>query len=246
MLCKAYLDLAKVRLTAMVLATVAVGYLLASPQPVNWTRLLLTVFGSGLAAIGAGTLNQLLEMDRDAKMDRASRRPLPSGAISVRHACIFAAITVSAGLSLLCWSVNPLTALLGLGNVLFYLLAYTPLKSKTWLSTLVGAICGATPPLMGSAAAAGQVNPAAMLLAATIFVWQVPHFLSLAWLYRADYAKAGYRVLPTVDSSGRATCLAIAFFSLMLLPLGLAARLCGVVNDLVGAALRLLGCGFSC
>jgi heme o synthase len=241
MLCKAYLDLAKIRLTGMVLATVAVGYLLASCEPVNWTRLLVTVFGTGLMAVGAGTLNQLLEIDRDAMMGRAYRRPLPSGTISRAHAFIFAALNTVAGLGALCWFVNPLTAVLGLGNFLLYVLVYTPLKSRTWASLLVGAVCGATPPLMGCAAATGHIALDAIVLAAAVFIWQVPHFLSLAWLYRVDYAKAGYRVLPAVDASGRATCLAIAFFSLMLLPLGLAAWFGGVVNEVVGITFVAIG-----
>lgn len=136
------LELAKPRLTAMVLATTVVGYVLASAGPIRWTQLLLTVLGTGLAAIGAGTFNQLIEVDRDAKMERTCRRPLPSGSISPTQALLLAIVATVAGLGVLAAGVNLLTALLGLANVAIYTLLYTPLKSKTPVSTLVGAVCG--------------------------------------------------------------------------------------------------------
>lgn len=241
MICKQYLELAKIRLTMMVLATTVVGYGLASAAPIHWTRLLTTVLGTALAAIGAAAFNQLLEIDRDARMERTRRRPLPTGAISPMHAFVFAMVATAAGLGLLYATVNRLTALLGLANVVIYTLIYTPLKPKTSLSTLVGAVCGALPPLMGGAGAVGHITPVALVLGATLFIWQVPHFLSLGWLYRTDYASAGYRILPVIDSHGRLTCLAIIAFSLLLLPVGLAARLCGMVDDVFGLLFATIG-----
>ncbi len=243
MLFKPYLQLAKPRLTAMVLLTAATGYLLASRGPIDWRRLGLALLGTGLAAIGAGTFNQLLEADRDAKMQRTRRRPLPTGAISPIHAFAFAVAATAAGLGLLNELVNPLTALLGLANVLLYTLVYTPLKPRTSLNTLIGSVCGAVPPLMGWTAAANQLAPQALLLAAILFVWQVPHFLSLVWLYRSDYTAAGYRMLPVIDADGRLTCLLIVLYSLTLLPLGLMMTFCGVAGYLFAAVSLVLGLG---
>ncbi len=243
MVCKYYFQLAKVRLTAMVLVTTAVGYLLASTGPIRWTGLAMTILGTGLAAIGAGTFNQLLEIDRDAKMERTRNRPLPAGLLSPAHALVFGTAATAAGLGILNELVNPLTAALGLANVLVYTLIYTPLKPRTTLNTLVGAVCGALPPVMGWTGAANQLSPEAGLLGSILFFWQVPHFLSFVWLYRADYANAGYRMLPVGDPSGRFTCLTIVLYSLALLPLGLAATFWGIAGYLFGAASLVLGLG---
>ncbi len=243
MLCKPYFQLAKPRLTAMVLLTAATGYLLGSRGPIDWLRLALALLGIGLAAVGASTFNQLLEADRDAKMERTRNRPLPTGAISPAHAFAFAVVATAAGLGTLNEMVNPLTAILGLANTLLYTLIYTPLKPRTSLSTLIGAVCGAVPPVMGWTAAANQLAPQSLLLAAILFVWQIPHFLSLVWLYRSDYTIAGYRMLPVIDSNGRLTCLLIVLYSLALLPLGLMLTFCGVAGYLFGAASLVLGMG---
>ena len=204
---------------------------------------MFTVLGTGLAAIGAGTFNQLLEVDRDARMERTRRRPLPLGTISSIDAFLFAVVVTALGLSVLYTSVNPLTAFLGLANVVIYTLIYTLLKPKTPFSTLVGAVCGAMPPVMGGTGAAGQITLEPLLLGAILFVWQVPHFLSLAWLYRTDYANAGYRVLPVIDPGGQLTCLTIIAFCLMLAPLGLAARSCGIVDNFFGVLAVAIGLG---
>ena len=167
---------------------------------------------------GPRRLNQLLEIGRDAKMQRTCNRPLPAGAISRRHAFLFAMTATAAGLGILNELVNPLTALLGLLNVLIYVLVYTPLKSRTSMSTLVGSICGALPPVMGCSAAAGRLSLEAALLGGILFLWQVPHALSLVWLHRADYARAGYRMLPVVDPGGRLTSLTVILYWLALMP----------------------------
>ncbi len=244
MCCKCYLELAKIRLTAMVLITTAVGYLLAASRPLAGWGLLWTVLGTGLAAVGASTFNQILEVDRDAKMVRTRNRPLPAGRISRGHAFAFALVTTAAGLGVLNELVNPLTSLLGLANVLVYTLVYTPLKPRTSLNTLVGAICGALPPVMGWTGASNELTLGAGLLAAILFLWQVPHFLAFSWLYRSDYARAGYRMLPVIDPSGRLTCLLIVLYTLALLPMGLSATFCGMAGYLFGALSLVLGVGF--
>jgi protoheme IX farnesyltransferase len=244
MICKHYLELAKIRVTAMVLGTTAVGYLLAAPRPLDWGRLGWVMLGTALAAAGASALNQLLEIERDAKMDRTRGRPLPSGQISRPHALAFALGTGAAGIMVLNERVNPLTAALGLANLLVYTSIYTPLKPRTSTSTLVGAVCGAVPPLMGWAGAGRGLSLGAGLLAATLVLWQVPHSLSFVWLYRADYVRAGYRMLPVIDSTGRLTCLAIVLYALALMPLGLAVTWFGMAGYLFGAVSLNLGLGF--
>jgi heme o synthase len=260
MLVKHYLRLAKIRVTAMVLVTTAVGYVLgekgvgsnlcAAPggpfrqigrDPFFATGLWLTLIGTGLAVVGAAAINQLLEIDRDAKMRRTRDRPLPAGAISRTHAFLFAMTATAAGLGILNEWVNPLTSLLGLANVLLYTLVYTPLKPRTSLSTLVGAVCGALPPVMGWTAATGGLSVEAGLLGLVLFVWQVPHFLSFVWLYRDDYANAGYRMLPIMDTDGRLTCLTIVLYSLALMPLGLVATFRGLSGYLFAAGSLGLG-----
>jgi protoheme IX farnesyltransferase len=205
--------------------------------------LALTLLGTGLAAAGASALNQLLEIGRDARMRRTCRRPLPAGAISRRHAFLFAMTATAAGLGVLNEWVNPLTALLGLLDVLIYVAVYTPLKCRTSLCTLVGSICGALPPVMGCTAAAGRLTSEAALLGAILFLWQVPHALSLVWLDRADYARAGYRMLPVVDTSGRLTSLTIVLYWLAMMPLGLAATFFGLAGFLFAAGSLLMGTG---
>ena len=240
---KPYLELAKIRLTAMVLITTAVGFILGSPGPVDYGRLFWTILGTGLAAAGASTLNQLLEIRRDALMQRTRGRPLPSGQVSPLRAFIFALGTSAAGVGILNELVNPLTALLGLANIVIYALIYTPLKPRTSLCTLVGAVCGALPPIMGWTGAGNSNWLGAALLGTILFLWQIPHFLSLVWICRDDYAKAGFRMLPLIDPLGHLTCLMIVLYSLALLPLGLAVTFAGLAGYLFGAVSLLLGLG---
>ncbi len=240
---KPYFELAKIRLTAMVLVTTAVGFILGSPGPVAYDRLFWTIAGTGMAAAGASTLNQLLEIRRDALMRRTRGRPLPTGQVSLLHALAFALGTSAAGVGILNELVNPLTALLGLANIVIYSLVYTLLKPRTSLCTLVGAICGALPPMMGWTGAANGISLGAVLLGTILFLWQIPHFLSLVWVCRDDYAKAGFRMLPLIDPGGHLTCLMIVLYSLALLPLGLAVTFAGLAGYLFGAMSLLLGLG---
>ena len=240
---KPYLELAKIRLTAMVLVTTAVGFILGSPGPVAYGRLLWTILGTGLAAAGASAMNQLLEIRRDARMRRTCGRPLPAGQVSPLAALVFALGASAAGVGILNELVNPLTALLGLANTVIYSLIYTPLKPRTSLCTLVGAICGALPPIMGWTGAAGSISLGAVLLGTILFLWQIPHFLALVWLYRDDYAQAGFRMLPLIDPRGHLTCLMIVLYSLALLPLGLAVTFAGLAGYLFAAVSLLVGLG---
>jgi protoheme IX farnesyltransferase len=241
MACRDYLELAKIRVTGMVLVTTAVGYVLGSKGAIRWPALALVVAGTGLAVVGAAALNQLLEIDRDAKMRRTRNRPLPAGRVTRTSAFAFGMAAVAAGLGVLNKWVSPLCCVLGLVDVLLYVLVYTPLKTRTSLNTLVGSVCGALPPVMGWAAAAGGLSLDAALLGGILLLWQVPHSLSFVWLYRDDYAAAGYRMLPVVDPRGRLTCLAIILWWLALLPLGLVVAFRGVAGWLFAAASLALG-----
>ena len=240
---KPYLELSKIRLTAMVLITTAVGFVLGSPGPLDYARLTWTILGTGLAGAGASALNQLLEIRRDALMRRTRGRPLPTGQISALHAALFAVATSLAGVAILNELVIPLTAFLGLANIVIYAAIYTPLKARSSLSTLVGAICGALPPIMGWTGATNSLGLGGLLLGTILFLWQIPHFLALAWMLRDDYAKAGFRMLPLVDPQGHLTCLMIVLYSLALLPLGLAVTFAGLAGSLFGAMSLVLGLG---
>ncbi len=225
-----YLELSKARLCAMVLITTAVGYVLAGPTaPLGWP-LVWTLLGTALTAFGANALNQLLEKKRDAQMERTRLRPIPTGRISERAAFVFGIGAALTGALILALLVGRLPAALACGTFLVYVLVYTPLKPVTSLNTVVGAITGAVPPLIGWAAATGQLDLGAALLGALLFVWQVPHFFALAWLYRADYARGGFRRLPVLDPTGHLTFRVLLMFAFLLLPLGLVIFLAGVAG----------------
>lgn len=246
-----FCELAKLRLNAMVLLTTGVGYALAptalhedgTVSGLNWGRFGLTLLGTGLAAMGASAFNQLLEIRRDGLMERTRQRPLPAGRISPGVALVFAFVASFGGLGILNENVDSLCAGLGTLNLLVYVLLYTPLKPRTSLNTLVGAICGALPPMMGWAAAAHRLDSGAWVLGAILFLWQIPHFLGLAWLYRADYARAGFRMLPVIDPTGRITGPMVVLYCLALLPVGLAMSIVGVTGWVYAALSLLLGAG---
>jgi len=197
-----YAELCKARLSSLVVFTSGAGYLMAG-APLSWPALAATVIGTSLAAGAAGTFNQVWEVRSDAMMKRTQTRPLPSGRCSVPHAMAFGAGLTAASAGILLLGTNPLTAALGIGNVALYSLVYTPLKQRSTLNTAVGAIVGAIPPVMGWAAATGGLlafEP--MLLGAALFWWQFPHFYSLAWNLRKDYARGGYAMVPVLDATG--------------------------------------------
>lgn len=239
-----YAELAKVRLIALVLVTTAVGFAMADSGPLWDARFVWTMLGTALAAAGSMALNQWLETDRDALMERTRRRPLPAGLLSRRHALTFGAAAAAVGLAVLAVRVNLLTALLGLLVVGVYTAVYTPLKVRTPLCTLVGAVCGAVPPMMGWSAAAGRLGFGAWLLGLVLFLWQIPHFLALAWLYRDDYRRGGFRMLPVLDPEGRVTAAFVVVYTAALLPVTVAAAAVGIAGRTYGVGAVAFGAAF--
>jgi protoheme IX farnesyltransferase len=239
----AYLELTKARLVALVLLTTLVGFVAGSGDYVAWPRLAWTVVGTALTALGANALNEWIEMRADGLMERTRNRPLPTGRLTPRQAVSAAVAMVVAGPVLLVLAVNPLAAGLALLAAVVYLAAYTPMKTRSPACTLIGAVCGALPPMVGWAAAAGRLEAGAWVLGATLFVWQIPHFLALAWLYRDDYARGGFRMLPIVDRTGSTTGVMVILWSLALLPAGLAATLAGLAGWVYAVGSLLLGLG---
>jgi heme o synthase len=235
------LDLTKARLVSLVVVTAAVGYLMAAPGGWSGLHLAWTLAGTALAAAGSMALNQRIEVARDALMERTRLRPLPSGAISLSSATYLGIALGSAGVLLLALAANLLTAALGLLVIATYTLVYTPMKTRSTACTLAGAICGAIPPMMGWTAATGGLAAGAWILAGILFLWQIPHFLALAWLYRDDYERGGFRMLPIVDPAGDATVLMVVLYSLALLPVGLSATLTGLAGWAYAAGSLLLG-----
>jgi len=238
-----YLELAKIRLNGMVLVTTAVGYILGAGEHTDWGKFTLTLLGTGLAAIGASAFNQVLEVRRDGLMERTRERPLPAGRIKLYQAILFAFLTTFAGLGILTEFVGVMVAGLGMLNVVIYVMLYTPLKAVTSLNTPVGAVCGALPPMMGWAAATESLGLGAWMLGAILFLWQIPHFLALAWMYRADYARGGFKMLPVIDPTGRLTCPLIVLYCITLLPVGLAISFYGVAGWFYGVSSVVLGLG---
>ena len=217
----AYAELTKPRITFLIVLTSAAGFLMASRGPLNYVALLSALFGIGLLSSGIAALNQYAERELDGLMRRTANRPLPAGKLAPWEALAFGAgITIAAEAFLLI-VVNPLTALLGLTVIAGYVFAYTPLKTRTSLSTLVGAFPGAVPPLIGWTAASGSLSIEGWVLFAILFLWQFPHFLAIAWMYREDYSRAGILMLPVVEPNGRVTAQQIVVYTLMLLPVSL-------------------------
>lgn len=216
-----YFELTKPRLTALAMASSLCGFLLASGGTFSVSRLFLTLVGTALVGGGAGALNQVMERKEDALMKRTKNRPIPSGRISETSALSFGVAAASIGVMLLTFAVHPVSGLLAAVTLISYLFLYTPLKRKTHLCTLVGAIPGAMPPLIGWAAHRGGLNLEAWILFAILFLWQLPHFLAIAWTHRDDYAKAGFQMLPVVDPDGGATGRQIALYTAALVPVSI-------------------------
>ncbi|MCY3712845.1 MAG: heme o synthase [Gemmatimonadetes bacterium] len=225
---KDFIALTKPGLVIMLVLTTCVGFYLGSDGPVDWLRLLHTLAGTALAAGGTLALNQFMERDRDAMMRRTRKRPLPAGKLRPAQALGFGAAITVAGLLYLALVVNVLSCAVTTLITVTYLFLYTPLKHRTTLSTVFGAVPGALPPVTGWAAARNELGLEAGVLFAILFLWQMPHALALAWLFREDYARAGFQLLPAVDPDGRFTsvqilinCLALTAFSLVPTILGI-------------------------
>lgn len=237
----AYFVLGKTRLSGLVVVTTLVGYVLGSAGEVEGWRLVWTLAGTLLAALGASGGNQVAEAAADARMARTKDRPVPAGVLSAGHAAAWSVVTGLGGVALLAWQVNLLTAALALACQVVYLGVYTPLKMRSTLNTLVGAVCGAIPPMMGWSAAAGRLEAGAWVLGVILFVWQVPHFLSLAWLLRGEYARAGFRMLPGSDPDGELTGRAMVLYSAALIPVALGLNAVGVTGPWFGVGAVVLG-----
>ncbi len=224
----AYAELTKPRITFLIVLTSAAGFALGSVGSINYARLASAMFGIALLSSGIATLNQYMERDLDALMRRTVDRPLPSGKLLPWEALWFGVGLTILAQVYLAILVNPLTALLGLTVISGYLFAYTPLKTRTTLSTMVGAFPGAVPPLIGWAAARGEIGLEAWVLFAILFLWQFPHFLAIAWMYREDYGRAGILMLPVVEPDGRVTAQQIVVYTVLLLPVSLLPTALGV------------------
>ncbi|MEP6662153.1 MAG: heme o synthase [Verrucomicrobiota bacterium] len=237
-------ELIKARLTTLVLLTTAVGFYLAARGPLDWMRFFHALFGTALVAGGAAALNQFIEREHDAKMERTEDRPLPSGNIQPETVLIFGGIISCAGLIYLATQVNLLTSILGIVTLLSYLFVYTPLKRLTTLNTVIGAIPGALPPLMGWTAARGEINIEGWSLFAILFFWQLPHFLAIAWMYREDYARGGYMMLPVVDPEGIRTGKQAVSHTLGLISVSLFPFLLGLTGGIYCAGAIVFGAIF--
>jgi len=234
-------DLVKARLTALVLLTTFVGFYLGERGAVNFLLMFHALFGTALVAAGAAALNQWLERDYDAKMRRTASRPLPSGRMQPATVAIFGGACSVLGLIYLAVLVNPLTSVVGAVTSVSYLFIYTPLKRVSWMNTLVGAVPGALPPLMGWTAARGELSGEGWALFAILAFWQIPHFMAIAWLYRDEYAKAGFVMLPNVDADGSRTAQHSVGNTIALLLASLCPFAFGLTGKIYLAAALILG-----
>lgn len=240
-----YVELCKLRLTTMVLFTVAAGTILAGRGGVGAALLVHVLVGTSLVAAGASALNQLLERHTDALMRRTENRPLPSGRLQPLEVFLFGAIAGAAGLVYLALMVQqPATVAVAALTFFTYVFVYTPLKTRTSLNTLVGAIPGALPPVIGWTAVTGSIGPEAVALFLILFLWQVPHFLSIAWLYRDDYARAGLQMLPAVPGGEPLTGRQMVSYCLALIPASLVPAVLHMAGGWYVASALVLGIGF--
>ncbi len=237
----AYAELTKPRITFLIVLTAAAGFCLASRGGVDYLALLSSLVGIGLLSSGIATLNQYIERDLDSLMRRTADRPLPSGKLMPWEALLFGVTLTVVAEAYLAAFVNPLTALLGLTVIAGYLFGYTPLKTRSTLSTLVGAFPGAMPPMIGWSAARGDLSVEAWVLFAILFLWQFPHFLAIAWMYREDYSRAGILMLPVVERDGKITGQQIIVYTLMLLPVSLLPTVLGLSGKLYLYGAIILG-----
>ncbi len=224
----AYVELTKPRITFLIVLTSAAGFCLGSRGAVNYLLFANAMISIGLLSSGIATLNQFIERDLDGLMRRTASRPLPTGRLAPLEAMWLGVLLTAGAETYLALFVNGLSAVLGLTVIAGYLFLYTPLKTRSTLSTAVGAFPGAMPPLIGWTAARGEIDVAAWVLFAILFLWQFPHFLAIAWMYREDYGRAGIRMLPVVEPEGRVTGQQIIAYSLMLVPVSLLPTVLGI------------------
>ena len=236
-----YVELAKLRLNALVIATSAAGYYLGATSRIDWWHMLAGVGGTAAVAAGAAILNQVSERDTDALMRRTRLRPLPDGRVSLPEARTAGVVLLGVGLSMLAARTNLAATALAAATVIIYLAVYTPLKRRSPFATLVGAVPGALPPLIGWAASHGTVSIGGAALFAIVFLWQIPHFMAIAWLYRDDYGKAGFPMLPVIEPDGKRTGRQAVMYSAALLPVSLIPGLIGLTGSAYVAIAAALG-----
>jgi len=223
-----YVALAKPRLNLLVVVSAVAGYAMAHGDTTDFASLGWMVVGTGLVSGGASAINQVIERETDGLMRRTRQRPLPDGRLTAVEALAFAGILSVSGLFVLAAGVNLLSAVVALATLASYAVVYTPLKKRTSFATVIGAIPGALPPVIGWAAAADALSQGAWVLFGIVFLWQLPHFLAIAWIYREDYARAGLPMLPVIEPDGRSTARQAVVYTAALLPLALAPTLVGM------------------
>jgi len=239
-----YIELTKPNITSLILFSTLVGFYLGSQQGIQILLLVHTLIGTALVASGTAALNQYWEREADSKMWRTRNRPLPMGRIAPRKALAFGIGLAVVGTGYLWWQVNFLSATLAALTLLSYLFLYTPLKTRTPLCTLVGSFPGAIPPLIGWAAAQGSLSMVAWVLYGILFLWQFPHFFSIAWLYRDDYERAGIAMLPVVEPDCESTARQIVIYAAALLPVSLIPTWLGVTGSIYLGGAFVLGIAF--
>ena len=240
-----YKELSKPGITAFVVVMAASGYVLAAPGAIAWVQLLGLMLGTALTGGGAGALNHVVERDHDARMARTAARPLPAGRLGTPAAVAFAGGAVALGGGVLWATTNGLTTALALLTVALYVLVYTPLKRWTVHNTLVGAVPGALPALGGAAAATGALDATGWALFATLYLWQLPHFYALAWMYRDDYAGAGFRMLPSAPGGAAWTARIVLASALLLLVVGVLPAAVGPAGLVFLVGMAALGTAFT-
>jgi heme o synthase len=241
---RAYLELTKPGIVRMVLITAAAGFVMASGSLIDIPLLLHTLFGTCLAAAGSLALNQWLERGPDSLMRRTAGRPIPSGQIKPMHALAYALVLSVWGVVHLALFVNILTTLLTLFSLVTYVAVYTPLKRVTWLNTIVGAVPGALPILAGWTGAGGPFDVRGLALFGILFMWQMPHFFALAWMYREDYRAGGFHMITDNDPAGARTARHIRVYGVLLLVVSLIPAEVGLVGAAYAAVAAVLGAGF--
>ena len=236
-----FVALAKPRLNLLVVASSLAGYVMGGGDTSNAVLVVFTVVGTALVAGGASAFNQVIERNPDSLMRRTRMRPVPDGRLQPGESLVFASALSVFGLLTLAAGVNLLSAAVALTTLLTYALIYTPLQRRSSVSTVVGAIPGALPPVIGWAAARDGLSNGAWVLFGIVFLWQLPHFLAIAWIYREDYARAGFPMLPVIEPDGRSTARQAVFYCAALLPVSLAPTLLGMTNTAYFVAALVLG-----
>lgn len=239
-----FVALAKPRLNLLVVAATLVGYAMADGEPLGLLRISGLLLGTGLVAGGASAFNQVIERDLDALMKRTRTRPLPDQRLQPIEGVVFGAAITLAGLLTIALCTNLLAAAVAAATLLSYVAVYTPLKRRSSFGTVIGAIPGALPPIIGWAASTGALPPRAWTLFSVMFLWQLPHFLAIAWMYREDYARAGFPMLPVLEPDGRSTGRQAAVYAAALVPVSLVPSLMGMAGAVYFAGALVLGLAF--